>query len=210
MPPQRDADDELLQAGGWSRRTGAAILFGVLVLAVGLVIGLVRHSNQASNAPSPTPSVALSQTTSSAAPAPAGNDVLISGHWSRLSVGDGPSHEWSVVVSAELASLSDESFTAIYPISVEGPGIRRVVSVDRAEIAADRGNASLVAPTRLTNLRGHAHVEVWIKLRIACGERRFSPRGVRVSIALDGATEPALFRFVELFGSSVVPRPEPC
>lgn len=149
-------------------------------------------------------------TTSSTAPVPTGNDILIPGLWSREGNNAAPQHEWLVIVSAELVSVSDQTLTALYPISVEGPGIGKAVSVDDAEVAADQSKGSLVPPKPLLSIRGHARFEVWIKLSIACRERTFSPRGVRVAIALDGTTGPAVFKFAELFGSTLLARPEPC
>lgn len=207
MPPEQVPGDELLQTGGWSRRTRAAIALGVLVVAVGLVIGLTRDDHTSSAQHSAAPSAAP---TASSAPALTGNDVLVPGQWTDVSSGPFPHHERLVVAVAELVSSTDRRLTVLYPISVTGVDSDNAVSVEDAELTAGRTNGSFLPPRPLTTIPARAHVEVWMKLRITCDGRKVSFHRAAVSIALLGTSEPAVFRFPDLFGSQLPQRPTPC
>lgn len=209
MPSDRDVGDELLEAGGWSRRTVVAIALAVLVVAVAVVVGLTGGGGHSSSAQrSAEPSAPESLSVSSPAAALTGNDVLIPGLWSRFGNDMASNNRWSVTASAELVSSTDRTLSVLYPITIAGIG--NEVSVNYAEVADARNSASLAPPEPLSRIGGRSTVEVWIQLRVPCGEHRFSFRDGTISIALAGTTEPALFAFHELFGASVVRRPEPC
>jgi hypothetical protein len=115
-----------------------------------------------------------------------------------------------LTLSAELSSITDRTLSVLYPISIAGSGVGKAVSVTYAELAADHANDDLGPPTPLSRIRGRAHVEVWIRMRIACRVPRFVLRGARLSIALAGTSAPAVFSFRDLFGSSPPRRPDPC
>jgi hypothetical protein len=213
VPDRRDQGEELLEAGGWSPRTRAALACVVLVAAVVLVIGLTRggsHSSSGLSSVGPSAPNSL-RATGSSAPTLSGNDLLVPGLWSRFS--DGPasnSHEWSVTVSAELVSVTDRTLSVLYPISVAGFAVGSGVSVAVAELTADRGSGPLGPPPPLSTIDGRTHAALWLQLSVSCGVRRLSFRTGTISIALVGTSEPAVYPLRDLFGSSVIRRPEPC
>ena len=206
MHAQQPSDDELLESSGWSRRARAALAFGVLVVAVGVVIGLTRGGHD--SPPAQLSSAPDSLSTSGAAPLPTGNDVVVQGL--SYGVGTAPTagHSLVVTASAALVNRTDRTYSVLYPISVDG--IDKAVSVDAAEVAADDMNSALLAPEPLTMIRAGRQFEVWLELRIACGAGKVSFRRATVSIALQGTSTPAVFRFADLFGSELRPHRRPC
>jgi hypothetical protein len=213
VPDQRDPGEELLQTGGWSPRTRAAVACAVLVVAAVVVIGLTKAGSHSSTALSSVePSAPNSRRAAgSTAPTVSGNDVLIPGLWSRFSDGRAPNpHEWLVTVSAELVSVTDRTLSVLYPISVAGFASGSGVSVAVAELTADRGGDPLGPPAPLSTIGGRTHVALWLQLNLPCGARKLSFRSGTVSIALAGTSEPAVYPLRDLFDLSVLRRPEPC
>ena len=218
MPPDEDLGEEVLRAGGWSRRTLGVIALAVLAVVVGLVIGVTRGGDGTPSAQSPAPSShpTTMRVTTTPAPAVAGNDVL------DLSISGGGAEEispvrhgrWTVTVSTLLTNYATRSFGIDGPLRVTGRGVGSTVKVKVAELAAGRYETRFRRPPALTLLRPAANVELWVELAVAC--RTLVPhrpplQDLAVTIPLSGTSAPALFYFRDLVtGYPSVKEPRSC
>lgn len=205
MRPDDDLADEVLRAGGWSRRTLGAIALAGLVVVLGLVVGLTRGGSDSSSAHSPAPSgqpSTLRMTTTPPQPM-AGNDVLgislIGGSGvTSSSVRHG---RWRVTVSTDLTNYATRALAIGGPLRVTGKGVGREITVNAAELAAARYEGLGRRPPVLTVIRPAAHVELWVELTFNCrapAPRRAPLRNLAVTVPLVGMSAPALFYFADL------------
>jgi hypothetical protein len=208
VPPDRDPGEELLQSGGWSRRTVVAIAVGVLVVVTGVVVGLTRSGGGSSSAQHSADPSAPQTGRTPETPAVTGNAVVIQGSSYGFGTTATAHHGLIENVVAALVSIAESPYSVLYPISVSG--LDKAISVDDVEIAADDMNESQLVPAPLTTIRPGSHIEIWMKLRIRCGQGEVSFRRGTVSIALAGTFAPAVFKFGDLFGSGLNARRRPC
>jgi hypothetical protein len=208
--------EEVLRAGGWSRRTAGAIAVAGLVVALGLAVGLTHGGGGTPGAETSAPAPESSRVVVFYPPTMTGNDAIDVGSWTaeQTRAGARGAPEWFAIASAGLVNYANRAFLIDYPITVTGDGVGQAITVDVAMVGLDEtgGNASSIRPRGLTTIRPLENVELWVKLRLPCvtpSPHRSPIHNLRISISLEGTTAPATFTFRQLFGLRGAPRQPP-
>ncbi|HZC73688.1 MAG TPA: hypothetical protein VE442_23555 [Jatrophihabitans sp.] len=172
-----------------------------VLIAAALVYELTRKQST-SPAGQPTGPVALPTIDGATLSA---NSVLLADMPIGLKVG--PTGD--VTFTAELFNTSDSDLTVDYPVRLLDLD-HALIKLVFAEVAAKSAGTSLVRPPRLTRIRAHQHVELWLGMHIKCAHgalgRTWPTARSTIAVPLAGFPAAATFSFADVFGSELLPR----
>src|SRR4051794_15326183 len=124
--------EEVLRAGGWSRRTAGAIAVAGLVVGLGLAVVLTHGGRGTPGAETSAPAPESSRAVVFYPPTMTGNDAIDVGNWTaeQTRAGARGAPEWFVIASAGLVNYANQAFLIDYPITVTGDGVGQAITVD--------------------------------------------------------------------------------